>query len=222
MRIAAGGQERTGDRHREDEVGGVDRVTTSYALPQWPEHAPHAARHQRPGRIQPEAKRRPLLTFTGQRDLGSEDLPHDRVARSPCTDTTTLQDRQPPRPVGVQVDRVLAGNDAAGEAVLVVEAGRVEHGAQVVAEQVEHRPALVGVADRDIARGLHPEIDVAAIAVRPTHPTITAPGGLMSPRWWRSPLLLDELSEEETQQQDADQRPEQVQVDDAAAVRAIR
>jgi len=60
----------------------------------------------------------------------------------------------------VQIDRVFAGRDAAAVSDFVVEAGDVAPVPQVVAQQVEDPPALVGVPDRHVARRLDPEIDV--------------------------------------------------------------
>ena len=67
----------------------------------------------------------------------------------------------------MQVDGVLARREAAGEADLVVEAGGVGPGAQVVAQKIENRPALVGIADRDVPRRLDPQVDVGVDGVRP-------------------------------------------------------
>ena len=39
--------------------------------------------------------------------------------------------------------------------------------AQIVAQEVEDRPALVGVADRHVAGRLDPQVDVGVDAVRP-------------------------------------------------------
>ena len=85
----------------------------------------------------------------------------------------------------MQVHRVFARQDAARIGRLVIEAGDVGAFAEIVAQQVEYRAALVRIADRNVARSLDPEIDIGIDLVGQRTSTMTLPGGVVPRRSWR-------------------------------------
>ena len=115
----------------------------------------------------------------------------------------------------MHVDGVLAGGGAARIGHLVVHAGGVGALAQVVAQKIENHAALVGIADRDVARGLDPQVDVGIQLVRPAH--------LDDHVAWRLGVLLGGLAgrvEMGQQEQDHCHEAGQRQHDDIAEDRA--
>ena len=65
------------------------------------------------------------------------------------------------------VDGVFAGRHTAAEGGFVVELQRIGNPPEVVAQQVKDQPALIGVADRCVARRLDPKIDIGVELVGP-------------------------------------------------------
>ena len=119
--------------------------------------------------VEAEAEDRDLLVLAHQLGVARQDLAHRPVLALAHADDGVDGDdgRRGAVAEQVGVDRVLARHDAARVGGLEVAAGEVELEAEVVAQQVEDRPALVRVADRHVARGLDPEVDVGVEVVRP-------------------------------------------------------
>ena len=70
--------------------------------------------------------------------------------------------------IHVNVDDVFAGGSSPGIGDLMVGVGHVLRHAEVVAQQIEHLAALVGVADRHIAGRLDLQIDIGVELVQAT------------------------------------------------------
>ena len=68
---------------------------------------------------------------------------------------------------GVQVDDPFAGDGAAAVGHLVIGLREIVELAEVVAQQINQRRALVGIADRYVAGCAHPKIDIGVEFGRP-------------------------------------------------------
>jgi hypothetical protein len=131
--------------------------------------AVHATRHQIAARAELEAVHGELLAFAHQLDLARQQLLRSGFGRLLDARDHGHRDREDASRVAVQVevDGVLAGRDAARVRDLVVDVSRVDAVAEIVAQQVEDGAALVGIADRDVARRLHPQVDIGVDLVGP-------------------------------------------------------